>query len=141
MNEIILQLRNDYRACIKLANETDSKSIDASLKKEASMLLGQLRSSCKHEDSIVVLRSEYEGSRSWDYDNAHPEDRICLCCGIGESAYHSDKFKKLQSLPIARFENNCPDQVKKPLTYLLSEVQDLARSKGYVYFGWKEKEL
>jgi len=92
--------------------------------------------------SIVVLRSEYEGSRSWDYDDAHAEDRVCLCCGTEESAYHSERgFKKLKGTPITRFENNCPDQVKKPLAYLLSELQDLARSKGYTYFGWKEKRL
>jgi hypothetical protein len=108
MNEIILQLRNDYRACIKLANETDSKSTDASLRKEASLLLGRLKSSCDHENSIVVLRSAYDGSHSYDYEDEHPEHRICLCCDVEESSYEAYKFKRLIGTPIARFENNLP---------------------------------
>ena len=133
-----LQLRNEYLSCLKLADETDSKKEDFFLRKESKEILSKLREDCEHVET-VCLQSEYEGSYSMDQDDRHPEDRICLCCGINESAY-SGEFKKLLTVPIARFENGyyshkLPPQMKEPLKYLLSEAKEFALEKGYSYFG------
>jgi hypothetical protein len=131
-------LRHTYLSCIKLARETDSKKEDAYLKVEASKALEELRKVCTHENT-VCLRSEYEGSSSMDYDDRYPEDRICLCCGITESAYNN-KWKILTVLPFARFEDKVPLQVKEPLLFLLTEARDVAETRGYHYMGrvrWK----
>lgn len=140
MNEI-LQLRNEYISCLKLANETDSKKEDFLLRKESGEILSKLRKVCQHIET-VCLRSEYEGSYTMDYDNHHPEDRVCLCCGIIESAYEN-KFIKLTSIPIARFEcgfysDKLPAQLKEPFKFLLSEIKDFAIEKGYRYFNRRQ---
>lgn len=59
----------------------------------------QLESVCKH-DFVIILRTKYKGSYSWDYDDWHDECRMCLCCGLTELG---DTFHKLKN-PIARFE-------------------------------------
>ena len=137
-----LSLRHDYRRRIELANETDSKSTDLKLRKEAAACLKDLKATCKHEGSIVVTRSEYGGSHSYDYDDAHPEYRICLCCGTQETGWNFSTSKiepKLVGIPIARFEGTYPDQIENPLSYPLSEAIDTAKKKGYIYFGKRIK--
>jgi hypothetical protein len=140
------ELRQTYRACLKLASETDSKKEDATLRADAKQALDELKKICLH-NHIVCLRSEYEGSYSDDYDDKHPEDRICLECGVTESAYHNrydGGFKFLNNKPIARFEGGIysvkgrepmPDQMLHPLSYLLSECIEIAETKGYHYGG------
>jgi hypothetical protein len=133
-----LKLRNEYISCIKLANETDSKKEDALLRSEAKALLEKLVSVCDHAET-VCLCSEYEGSYSMDYDDRNSEDRKCLCCGIYESAYGGE-FKTLITTPIARFElgvfnSKLPNQLKHPLSYLLSEAKEYAINNGYRFHG------
>jgi hypothetical protein len=130
----IYKLRNDHIICLKLASETDSKKEDFYLKKEAEKALDELRKICPHQH-CVCLRSEYQGSYSYDYDDHHQEHRICLCCGIDEYACNPD-WKVLTTKPFSRFEGETPEQIKHPLFYLLSEVTELAEEKGYNYFGW-----
>jgi hypothetical protein len=145
--EKVSELRQTYRACLKLANETDSKKEDLSLRLDAKQALEDLKKICPH-DHVLCLRSEYEGSYTDDYDDAHAEDRICLCCGVRESAYQKkyvgDGFKVLTKTPFARFEggyydskgrNPLPDQVVNPLSYLLTECMEIAETKGYHYMG------
>lgn len=151
----VSELRQTYKACLKLAQETDSKKEDLTLRLEAKQALEDLKKICPH-NYVVCLRSEYEGSYSYDYDDGHPEDRICLCCGVKESAYqaryhNSEGFKILTNTPLSRFEGGyydrngrqeTPDQIRNPLSYLLSECVEVAESKGYNYFGkvkWKIK--
>lgn len=136
MNKNIFQLRNDYCACIKLADETDSKKEDIILRQEAKVILEDLKQNCPHED-VVCLRSEYDGSYTRDYDDHCPEERLCLCCSSFESAY-GNKFKVLINVPFARFEmgfynNKLPEQMKTPLKFLLSEIKEFALEKGYRY--------
>lgn len=128
-----LQLRHDYISCIKLAQETDSKSEDAFLRTEAAQALDKLRQVCPHSET-VCLQSEYEGSYLEDYSDHNPEYRICLMCGMQESAYQ-DKFSKLTTVPFARFEGKYPDQIKHPLSYLLLESKEIAEKEGYHYYG------
>jgi hypothetical protein len=133
--EKLIQLRNDYISCLKLARETDSKKEEAYLKQEAAKSLAQLREICPHNHTVCT-RSEYGGSSSWDYDDRHPEYRICLCCGITDDAY-DNKFEKLTTVPFKRFEGKYPDQIKNPLCYLLTEATEVAEKEGYRYFGGK----
>lgn len=131
-----LQLRNEHISCLKLAQETDSKREDAFLRSEAHVLLIKLRIQCKHIYT-VCLCSEYEGSYTDDYSDSHPEERICLSCATRESVSqrYGDKFKTLAAEPFARFEGKCPDQIKNPLSYLLSETIEIALAQGYRYFS------
>lgn len=133
MSEEVKSLRLEYRACLKLANETDSKKEDTILREEAKRLLVLLREKCPHAE-VVMLRSAYEGSSCMDYDDRHGEDRICLCCGYTEYASYSDMFTVLKVMPIARFENNAPPEVAKPLEYLLTDSVETALEKGYRVF-------
>lgn len=138
MSNDFLQLRHEYRSCLKLAAETDSKKEDVLLREEAASLLKKLREICPHEE-VVCLCSEYDGSYTDDYSDKNPEDRICLCCGINESAY-GIKFLTLIKAPIARFtggrySDKLPAEMKNPLDFLLSEVKEFAIEKGYHYFG------
>ena len=128
----LIKLRNEYVSCIKLAKETDSKKEDAHLKEEAKIALEQLKKCCTH-NYTVVQQSEYSGSYSYDYDDHSPEDRICLICGTEEYAYEN-KFKILTTVPFSRFEGKFADQIKNPLSYLLSDTIEVAE-KGYEYFG------
>lgn len=135
MNKV-LQLRHDYCVCIKLANETDSKKEDAELRIEAAQILIKLKENCPHED-VVCLRSEYHDYSDPDYN--HDEQRICLCCGIYESAWDK-KFEKLITEPFSRLEINyysdkLPEQMKNPLNFLLSEAKEIALEKSYRCFG------
>lgn len=132
----VTQLRNDHTSCIKLARETDSKKEEVYLKQEAATALDKLRKICPHQH-CVCLRSEYHGSYSYDYDDNHNEHRICLCCGVSEYAWNPD-WKILTVEPFSRFEGKEPDQIKYPLSYLLSESTEIAEEKGYHYFGWKK---
>lgn len=137
LDEKLVSLRHDYNSCLKLAKETDSKKMEAYLKEEATKALMALKKLCTHE-YVVCLCSEYEGSSSWDWDDKHPEERICLCCGITESAYiqkYKETWKQLKAFPIARFEKSAPDEIKYPLSYLFLEVKEIAETKGYQYFG------
>lgn len=129
----ISKLRNDYISCLKLAGETDSKKEDSYLRAEAKQALDNLRKICPHQH-CVCLRSEYNGSYSMDYDDHHQEHRICLCCGADEYAWNPD-WKILTIEPFARFEGKCPNQIARPLGYLLSEATEIAETQGYNYFG------
>lgn len=136
--EQALQLRHTYLSCLKLARETDSKKEDAYLKKEAADALTELRKVCNHQDT-VSLCDEYDGSYSRDYDDHHAAHRICLCCGTEEYSY-DDKWKVLTNSPFARAGSKPPAQLKNPLNYLLTEVRELAETKGFPYFEkvrWK----
>jgi hypothetical protein len=132
----ISQLRNDYISCLKLAKETDSKKEEAYLKKEATDSLNKLRKVCPHQHT-VCFRSEYDGSYLMDFNDSHQEHRVCLCCGIEEYAWNPD-WKVLKIKPFSRFERDQPEQIKNPLSYLLSDVTEIAESKGYNYFGWSK---
>ncbi len=121
------ELRHGYRACIKLAKETDSKREEAALVSEADVLLNALRERCAHE-LTVILESSYQGCHSMDYDDRRPGTRICLKCGIGEREYDAD-FKILVD-PFVRFEGNAPEEVRHPLRYLLAEAVEGA-ARGY----------
>jgi len=129
------KLRADYRACVKLADETDSKSETATLQREAAVLLRQLRGECPHEQA-VILRSYYEDDsdpcNGW---SCVPETRRCLCCGLQEDGTPDEPFKILTREPIARFEYDAPSQIKSPLSHLLAELVELAIAKGYPVVG------
>ena len=129
------KLRSEYQACLKLAGETDSKKEDEFLRSEAKRLLGELKYCCPHYE-VVCTRSEYSGSHCMDYDDSHPETRLCLCCGVEEnsSPRFQERFKILTLRPFARFEGNLPPEISKPLEYLLAESVQTAESKGYHYF-------
>jgi hypothetical protein len=129
------QHRHDYMTCLKLARETDSKKEDAYLREEAKKALVELRKVCPHQHA-VVLQSYYSGCSSMDYDDKNPEHRICLCCGEDERSY-DDTFKILTVRPFARFEGKYPDQIKKPLCYLLTDAIEIAEKEGYPYFGFR----
>jgi hypothetical protein len=131
VDEHVIALRNEYRACLKIANESDSKKETSFLLDEALRKVKELKKICKHK-YIICLHSLYKGSYSYDYDDAHPELRICICCGEVESSY--DSFLILKNKPFSRFENNAPVQIKKPLLYLLNEVIEVAESQGFLYF-------
>lgn len=131
INTKLLDLRNEYSSCLKLANETDSKKEDKILRQEARDLLSKLQKICIHEHTVCLM-SEYEGSYTDDYSDKCPEYRICLCCGLAESAYHG-KFDKLITKPFSRFEGKYPDQIKNPLSYLLYECIEIANKEGYTY--------
>ncbi len=122
-----LKLRNEYRACIKLAQESDSKKEATHLKKEADELLQKLQASCGHSNT-VILRSAFEGSYCMDYDDYHYEERICLTCGLAEAG---PSFSYLIAKPIARFEGNYSKQIKSPLFFLLEECKEIALTTGY----------
>jgi hypothetical protein len=137
MLDKVSQLRNDYYSCIKLAAQTDSKKEDAYLKSEAAKSLAELVKLCSHQ-YIVCLQSEYSGSSSMDYDDHTPEHRICLCCGIEEYGYkkpYGKDFQRLTVKPFARFEGKAPQQVRHPLSYLLTEAVEIAEKEGWHYFG------
>jgi hypothetical protein len=133
MDADYLQLRHDYMSCVKLAKETDSKKEDTFLKEEAHKALSQLEKLCPHQH-IVCTKTEYEGCSIMDYDDHNPEHRVCLCCGQKDSAY-GNEFKILTNTPFARFEGKYPDQIKNPLSYLLTEATEVAEKEGYHYFG------
>jgi hypothetical protein len=135
-NEELIQLRNTYVSCLKLAQETDSKKEEAYLKKDAADALAQLRKVCTHRHT-VCLCSEYQGSYSMDYDDNRHEHRICLCCGVEEYAWNPD-WKVLTTEPFSRFEGDLPKQIKYPLSYLLSEATEVAEEKGYRYSPYKK---
>jgi len=122
-------LRAEYRACIKVAEETDSKSEERTLLEDAKALLKKLRAACPHEHT-VILHSQYGGSYLRDYDDSGPEGRICLCCGISEYKY-DNAFEILKVRPISRFESSRPKEIEEPLKHFLTELVELAKSKGY----------
>ena len=82
----LTKLRNEYKSCIKLADETDSKKEEKYLCKKAEFLLTKLQTECPHNEIVCTQRS-YRGSQIDNYEDKHPEIRICLCCGIKEEAY------------------------------------------------------
>lgn len=131
--ERAMSLRNEHRACLKLAGLTDSKKEDAHLREEAAKALAELKSICPHLE-VVILRSEYSGSYSEDYDDRNPEERKCLICGVVESKYRDSRREQFEILKNEhtkwRFEGKYPDQVKNPLGYLLSECTEAAAT-GY----------
>lgn len=133
MSTEIIRLRNDYRACLKLAAETDSKQDDAYFKSEAQKSLEGLRKICPH-DAVVVLNSYQKAYSS--YDTSDPERRICLICGMKEEAFAQSHFHILKLNPLSRFEENAPLEVERPLDYLLEECKELALEKGSKYFGF-----
>lgn len=63
------------------------------------------KAQCKHEQTVIVC-SEYRGSYSWDYDDAHAECRQCLICGDQETA-EKNQFKRLLN-PYKRLELGLP---------------------------------
>jgi hypothetical protein len=130
IEDTLLRLRQEHLSCLKLARETDSKKEDLYLKSEASKALERLRKICSHNNYTVCLQSEDGGSYSMDYDDSSPEYRICLCCGIDERAYDG-KFSKLTTKPFSRFERDAPIQIRNPLSFLLTEIIDIAETKGY----------
>jgi len=134
MDNNIINFRHEYKACLKLANETDSKKEDLLLREEAKKNLDNLRRLCSHEH-IVILNSLYNSPRSYDNDDIS-EKRICLCCGICEysGTFTGSKFLKLINTPISRFESDAPKQILTPLSYLLTEVIEIAKEKGYKVF-------
>lgn len=131
----VSKLRSEYMSCVKLAHETDSKKEEAYLKADAKKSLEELQATCPHQH-IVCLQSASRGSYSMDYDDRYPEKRVCLCCGITEAAWTGEHFKVLIYMPFARFEDNGPEQIKNPLSYLLTDACEIAETKGYAYFGW-----
>lgn len=131
MNPEVTRLRNDYRACIKLAKETDSKTDDAYFRSEAQESLTALKKICSHD--IVVVLSSYH--KSYDsFEPSDPEYRICLICGEKENEFQSSQFKKLKTTPIARFEKDAPQEIEYPLNFLLEDCKQVAIEKGLKYF-------
>jgi hypothetical protein len=133
MTEEITRLRNDYRACLKLATETDSKKDDVYFRSEAQKSLEELQKICSHE--FVVVLNSYQKTYS-SYESSDPERRICLICGIKEQAMSQSHFHQLKQNPLSRFEENAPPEVEHPLEYLLEESKELALEKGSKYFGF-----
>jgi hypothetical protein len=62
----------------------------------------RLKEQCKHEH-VVITRSYYKGSYSWDNDDWQAEARLCLVCGCMEGGYPGSPFNTLFN-PIRRFE-------------------------------------
>jgi hypothetical protein len=122
MNTEITRLRNDYRACLKLAAETDSKIDELYFKTEAAKSLEELRKICQH-DFIVTLDRYYPSYSS--YEEADPQKRICLICALEEQSY-TRHFKLLTTNPISYFNGDCSLELKFPLNYLLEEVKEVA---------------
>ena len=129
MIDAALTLRLEYQACIRLADGTDSKREDRQLREDAKALLAELRKTCPH-DHVVILNSEYEGSYTMDYDDHRPGSRICLCCGVEETAW-GGQFKTLRTMPIRRYESDTPAGVREPLKYGLADVTEIAMQRGY----------
>jgi hypothetical protein len=86
-NTFAKQLRESKRAC-----------------EQAQLEHQQLATKCQHRH-VVVLRTFYKGSYSWDYDDWQSETRQCLVCGMTESGGSEEVqvFKHLLN-PIRRFE-------------------------------------
>jgi hypothetical protein len=124
----VQSLRDTYRACIKLANETDSKQEDKQLRSDAEEAFKELRAKCPHLH--VVTTHPY--CPSWgSYDEVTPEDRRCLCCGLDESGCADSDFAKLHN-PLGRVswrgygnDHEIPATIRKPLEYLMSEIMEL----------------
>lgn len=125
-----LALRHEYRACVKIAQDTDSKKEAASLTVEAKGLLERLRKVCPHEETIVL--NSYSPSYSWDED-ANPERRICLCCGVRDEMYYYNGTPEKKPLillhPKGHWNARKGSQIdlKEPLKYLLSECLEDVR--------------
>ena len=63
------------------------------------------KAQCKHP-KVVIVSSAYNGSYSWDYDDAYDECRQCLICGDQETA-EKNQFKRLLT-PFMRLELGLP---------------------------------
>lgn len=142
MNEKIQGLRDQYRACVKLADETDSKRDDVYLRKEAAEILVELRKVCDHTYTVVP-QEYYEGSYCEDRTDAHKEKRLCLVCDIYEYAWKAEDYKALKSTPFARIREDSryspmrPEMkaaLNNPLQFLLSEMVDMVNAEGLTYY-------
>lgn len=123
------QIRREYRACIKLADLTDSKREDGILRRDAAKLLDELKQACRHAH-VVILRHEYAGSYSYDYDDAHGADHVCLCCGAMECDIRGGKFETLTTPPFASLRSNLPaPELLAPLKYSLLECIEAATAR------------
>jgi len=150
--EEAVALRETIRSLRKQAAETDSRSEHTRLTAEAASQLKTLQASCPHEH-VVCLWSEYEGSRSYDNEDSHPELRKCLVCEITDTGWdkkHQQNgqgwadFKVLTKEPFARFEmrNNKSEFNREPLAHDLQELIDDCKTRGYPYFGsaWQARQ-
>lgn len=122
----IQELRNDYKALLKLANETDSKKLDIELRAEAKQILKKLQDNCPHNHTVILRESDYSD------DSYESEIRVCLCCGVKE--YSTKAWEKLKIvqykflIPHPHYICNCarcPKQLQEPLDYLLLECIDI----------------
>lgn len=113
------KLSKDIRTTRKEKEETAKRLSD---------VIKKLDAKCKHQH-VIILRSNYEGSYSWDYDDWHPETRMCLICGELESATKKEKFHTLLK-PFARFElSNGATDDKHPILkdIFKSNLKDLIK--------------
>lgn len=121
------ELRNTYRACIKIADETDSKKEDAMLRADAKEALEELKKICTHDWCIMTQRP-YNGDYDSDYSNTISEYRRCLFCNVFESSYSG--FAILNKPATIYLSEDKYDQAKRPLLYLLSEISEVIEKNG-----------
>lgn len=133
------KIRKEILRLRKLARTTDSRKEAAEASTKAHTLLEALHAGCLHT-FVVCTESEYRGSSSYDYDDRHGESRLCLACGVYETAYDED-FKVLATEPFARFERG-GDRAwngRDPLDYDLKKLVDWCNpnkyNNAYFYFG------
>jgi hypothetical protein len=131
--------RKDILRLRKLHRTTDSRKEAIEAEAQELRLMKELRSHCVHT-TLVCTNSAYKGSGSYDYENSHPEGRLCLFCGTHETAYNEGDFKILTAEPIARFESGGTSSWNKdPLDYdfakLVNWCDPSRYSNAYFYFG------
>lgn len=119
----VLEARNTYRSCVALAEISDSKRETEVLLQDAKIALAKLTEKCEHP--TIVITQGYSPAYS-SYDEPDPEIRLCICCGLYESAYR--EFHTLLTRPFARVfaTKGLPIELREPLRFLMTECIEAA---------------
>jgi len=111
----------------------------------ARYLLAQqnLIKKCNHK-FVIITRSYYHGSYSYDYEDGHPECRTCIVCGEHESHDKKENFKRLlnpfirlelqySESDIPNYDKNKEDKKKfyNITNYKLTDLIKTAKKIGY----------
>lgn len=132
ISEILFSQRKDVKV-------SESEKASKNIKKDKE----ELQKICPHQ--FIVTREDYEGSSSYDYDDARREGRICVVCGFTEASKDSpeepysgvltDKDNRLVKRNGNFFESlveKYHDVFSKELDYFLELFLNSAGGFGYL---------
>lgn len=80
----VWQLRHELQALVEESKREDiTVAQQKDLRQRVAAKKIQLQSTCSHP--LVIHSDGYEGSSSWDYDDARCGDHACVVCGLSKT--------------------------------------------------------